>query len=89
MKSKVMCNSCRKKYDAIFVESYQANGCAATVHFSENVIQGYYGSNRYDMKRYVFGENIPDWVNEGVICDDCITKLLKEGHIKFSEHLLI
>lgn len=60
----------------------QADDCAGQVQFELNEIRCDYGS-RYDLNVYEFinGE-IPDYVESGIICDECIKKLVDSGLIR-------
>ena len=79
--SKIKCNSCGKEYEAIFAETNQGNLCDSDVIFELNEIRCSYGSdNDTDVYGFVNGE-IPDWVEAGSICDECIHKLGIAGQI--------
>ena len=87
MKKKIKCNSCNTEYETIFedtiqVRCTQANDCAGEVQFHLNEIRCYYGSG-YDLNVYEFinGE-IPDWIETGIICDECIKQLIGAGLIR-------
>ena len=85
MCDKVKCNSCGKEYDAIIVETNQGVLCDASVIFKTNEIKCSYGSKHdTDVFGFVNGE-IPDWVEDGSICDECIDKLGTAGQIKTTE----
>jgi len=88
MKNKVQCKSCLTEYnsaDEHMAECNQADTCAAEVHFKDNEIVCYYGSG-YDTDVYEFTEHgVPDWIESGAICDECIEKLIKGKSIRYKE----
>jgi len=89
MKFKVECKSCNTEFESADVSHVykdfvcnQADGCASDVRFNINEIHCDYGS-RYDTNVYEFinGE-VPDWIENGVICDACVTQLICAGLIR-------
>jgi hypothetical protein len=75
----IVCATCNEKYKAIFEETGQGQGCASVLYLRDgkHYIVGSYGSYVADMRKL---ELKPDTsYNVGIICDDCIEKLKKDG----------
>lgn len=70
----VTCNTCKTEFVGYGWESQQAPDCSAEV--KGNTLEGFYGSTVADGDKYTFTEK-PDNVNDGNICDKCITSLKK------------
>lgn len=75
---KVECKSCGRIFQSPY--EHQAHGCAADVDFEHNKIICGYGS-KHDLTTFIIAENIPDWLEQGYICDGCIDVLLENKHI--------
>lgn len=82
----IQCNTCKKEYDPILEESKsQAYGCASEIYSVEGdyYLHGHYGSRVADMRRYFVRDDAH--FSLGIICDECITKLSKEGKLDLIE----
>lgn len=76
----VKCQTCKKIFPSDMSDT-QALGCASEVILDENgkkVCYSHYGSLKYDMLKHNMTKD--SQAQLGVICDDCITKEIKEGH---------
>ena len=76
----MICNTCKTDFQVYPWAAEQSSGCASYVHFDENEIVCCYGS-KHDTVIFAFIEDVPDYVETGVICDDCIDILLKNSKI--------
>lgn len=72
----VTCQTCKRKYKS-FSEG-QADGCSANLYLKEGThyIIGSYGSRVADMQKYMLKSSTE--YELGIICDDCITKLIDQ-----------
>lgn len=81
----IQCNTCKKEYEAIWQvfegSKTQAFGCASEIYMVEGdyYLHGHYGSRVADMRKYFVKDDAQ--FSLGIICDECITKLDKEGKI--------
>ncbi|MBK1667052.1 hypothetical protein CKO28_03205 [Rhodovibrio sodomensis] len=73
----VTCASCKTAFTDGIMGRDQADGCAADIH--DTGVSGNYGS-RHDCDHYHWVAR-PDWAVDGVVCDDCVDKLIQEGAI--------
>jgi len=82
--NKVKCNSCGTEYKAIFFETNQGENCSSEVYFETNNIHSSYGSKHdFCLFEFVNGE-VPDWVESGLICDECVDKLIDAEQVKIT-----
>ena len=72
---KISCKTCKNEYNAYDGMPTQAYRCSCEVFSNE--LRGYYGSTVADGMVYEF-DNRPIWVQDGLICDECIERLLNE-----------
>lgn len=79
----LVCDTCKAEHEPIEPGMSQAYECAATV--TENELSGHYGSVEADMEVYLFSPSRPLWVAEGMICDECIALLKKQGVLVLDE----
>ena len=75
------CDTCKKIFNFSMSHSpnWQGNGCATLV--IKKFLYGYYGSNTVDGDVWEFMKR-PQYVKNGVICDDCIQTLIENNNIK-------
>lgn len=76
----VTCNSCKKKYKGYGFGTVRAEKCSATLT-QDNIIFGHSGS-KIAARMSLQITKKPNWVESGVICDECIAKLQKEKRLK-------
>lgn len=77
--TRVVCQTCESVFPSIFGDPEQAGDCAAKL--SGKTIEGYYGSTVADGCVFEFANGVPPEVKQGVICDACISKFLKQGKL--------
>ena len=70
----VICQSCGGEFPMVFDDPEQAYGCAAKL--TGNEIVGYYGSRLADMTVIEIKGDVPDGIQPGIICDNCIKRCL-------------
>jgi hypothetical protein len=85
---KIKCNTCQSEYDEMFegsAEFHQGSDCSSEVKGMS--LTGHYGSSLIDGEIWKFIEK-PLSVQEGTICDKCISELQKENKIVFAGNYL-
>lgn len=81
--TRVVCQTCKTPFPAIFNDPEQAIGCAAKV--DGDTVAGYYGSTVADGCSFRFTDGRPESVGEGVICDSCLRGFIAEGKLVLTE----
>ena len=80
---KVICDVCKTEFtDCFSSETNQAYGCASDFHQDEKgtSVLCHYGSS-YDTSRFEIQLESNIYGESGVICDSCITKMIKNQEI--------
>lgn len=78
----IQCNTCKKEYAPILNGSTsQGHECSAEIYSVEGdyYLHGHYGSRVADMRKYFVKDDAH--FSLGIICDECITRLNKEGKL--------
>lgn len=82
----VRCNTCKREYEPMkgCEDTEQAYRCSATVFLREGkyYLVGHYGSTVVDMEMHELTADSDTDFELGVICDDCIEKLIDQKKTK-------
>jgi len=76
----VECSFCGQEFKGSYFNDYQASGCAAYLE-KNGEIHCHFGSE-LDGDVYAFCK-LPAKIEEGIICDRCIKRLIADGKISF------
>lgn len=74
----VKCVCCATDYEVMegFEKTRQAYRCSAEIRGAK--IYGFYGSTVADMRIYEFKNGAQKDIQDGIVCDTCITSFLNE-----------
>ena len=73
-----VCASCATRHTTGVITDRAADGCAGEAT-AEGVVCTY--PSAYEDRRFAWTDR-PDWVQDGVICDACVTKLIDAGALR-------
>ena len=78
----ITCTCCNKSYPEMegFEGREQAFRCSADI--TGETVVGNYGSTVLDMRLARFVPVRPPHLSDGILCDECITRMLEEGVLK-------